>query len=288
MAEQRHQRGDVDARRREPVAERRVGHHAGRPRHGLDAVERDQGELRIGVAEPLVAEQRIGDAPAVVDLADQVLGRHHHVVEEHLAELVVARDGADRPDADARALEVEQQEADAGMARLRLRVGAHQREHPLRMMPPGGPDLLPVHHEVVALQRRAGRETREIGAGARLRIALRPDHRAVEDRRQVPGLLRRGAELDQDRADVMQPLRRQVRRADPRQLLGHDDLLVERRAHAAVLLRPVRRDPALARQRVVPRHQLVGRRAVGAPAQRHRQVGLEPGPHLGAKRGLLR
>src|SRR6516162_9368341 len=88
------------------------------------------------------------------------------------------------------------------------RVGAHQREHPIRIVCPGSPDLLPVHHEMIALERRAGRKAREIGAGAGLRIALRPDHRPRNDRRQVLRLLRFGAELDQGRADVIEPLRR--------------------------------------------------------------------------------
>jgi len=100
--------------------------------------------------------------------------------------------------------------------------------------------------------------------------------------------LRLGAELDQNRADMIEPLRRHLRRADARQLLGHDDLLVQRRAHAAALFGPMRRDPALARQRAIPRHQLGGRRTVGTAAQRRRQVGLEPNPYFGAERGLVR
>ena len=72
------------------------------------------------VFEPLVAEQRIGDPPAIMELADQILGRHRDVVEEHLAEFVVAGDGLDRPDPDAGAAQVDQEKADAGLPRLRL------------------------------------------------------------------------------------------------------------------------------------------------------------------------
>ena len=40
---------------------------------------------------PLVAEGDLGQAPAPVHLADEVLGREAHVVEEHLVERVRAR-----------------------------------------------------------------------------------------------------------------------------------------------------------------------------------------------------
>ena len=63
-------------------------------------------------------EQRIGDAPAFVELADEVLRRHDNVVEEYFTELVIARNRPDRPDRDAGAVKIEQQKADAGMTRL--------------------------------------------------------------------------------------------------------------------------------------------------------------------------
>jgi hypothetical protein len=62
-----------------------------------------------------------------VQLTDQVLGRHDHIVEEHLAELVIAGNRLDRSDPDPRAMQIDQQEADAGLARLGLRIGAYSR-----------------------------------------------------------------------------------------------------------------------------------------------------------------
>ncbi len=44
-------------------------------------------------AGALVAEQELGVVPALVLLADEVLDRHPHVVEEHLVDLVAAVDG---------------------------------------------------------------------------------------------------------------------------------------------------------------------------------------------------
>src|SRR5207244_13638277 len=109
---------------------------------------------------------------------------------EHVAELVIARNGLDRPDPDARAAQIDQQEADAGLPRLRLRVGADQRKHPVRMMSPGGPDLLPPHDEMIAFERSAGGKTGEVGARARLGVALCPDHGARNDGWQMLHLLR--------------------------------------------------------------------------------------------------
>ena len=48
-------------------------------------------------ADPLVAEQELRVVPAVVELADEVLGRHPHVLEPHLVDLVAAVDQLDRP-----------------------------------------------------------------------------------------------------------------------------------------------------------------------------------------------
>ena len=150
MAEHRRQRRDIDAGRRETILERRIRDDSGSARHRLDALERHQRELRVRGRQALVSQQRIGDAPAIMQFSDQVFGRHDDIVEEYLAELVIARDRLDRPDPDAWAVQIDQQEADAGVPRLGLRIGAHQRVHPVRMMRPGGPDLVPPHHEMIA------------------------------------------------------------------------------------------------------------------------------------------
>ena len=99
MAEHRRQRRDIDAGRRETILERRIRAMIPDARAIVlmrsSAVKR---ELRVRGAKPLVPKQRIGDAPAIVQFADQVLGRNDDIVEEHLAEFVVVRDRLDRPD----------------------------------------------------------------------------------------------------------------------------------------------------------------------------------------------
>ena len=71
--------------------ERRVVEQAELARELLDLVQRVLRVLGAAGEEPLEAEQRLGDRPALVELADQVVARHAHVVEEHLAELLLAR-----------------------------------------------------------------------------------------------------------------------------------------------------------------------------------------------------
>src|SRR5262245_8198906 len=100
-----------------------------------------------------MSQQRICDAPAVVQLADQVFDGDDDIVEKYLAELLIAHDRLDRSDPDAWAVQINQQETDAGVPRLGLRIGAHEREHPIRMMCPGRPNLMPAHHEMIAFKR---------------------------------------------------------------------------------------------------------------------------------------
>ena len=215
-------------------------------RHGLDALDRDERELRVRGREPLVSQERVGNAPAVVELANQVLGGHDHIVEEYLAELFIADYGLDWSDPDAWAVQIDQQKADAGLPRLSIGIGAQERVHPIRMMRPCRPDLMSAHREMIACKGRARGKAGKIGAGAGLGITLRPDHSPRDDGRQMLRLLRRRSELHQNGADVIEALRRHLRRADAPQLLRHDDLLVEGGAHSAKLLRPMRRDPAFA------------------------------------------
>ncbi len=256
---------------------------AGRPRHRFGPLQRGNRKLRVRSPKPFVAQECIGNPPAVIQLSDQVLGRNDDAVEENLGKFVVTGDCGDRSYSDAGTAKIKQQKADAGVARLRLRICSHECEHPLGMMAPRRPDFLPLHDEMIAVERRARRKTGEVRAGTWLGITLSPDHRTVENRRQMTRLLRRTAEFHEDRTDVVEALDRQMRRADAGHLFGHDDLFVQRRTHAAVLFWPVRRDPALARQGTVPGQHLRGLRTCRAPTQRRRQISLQPRAYFGAK-----
>jgi hypothetical protein len=67
----------------------------------LDPLQLALGAVDVGDVGALVAEQVLGVGPALVLLADQVVGRHLHVVEEDLVHLVLAVEHDDRPHGDA-------------------------------------------------------------------------------------------------------------------------------------------------------------------------------------------
>jgi hypothetical protein len=150
-------------------------------------------------AAALVLQQPLGDGPAAVQRADQVLLRHLHVGEEGLAERRGAGDQPDRPHLDARIVHVDQQEADALV--LLAGVGAHQAEAHVGPLAAGGPDLLAVDQEVVALVLGLGLQRGEVGAGARLGEALAPAHFLPGDGADVLLLLLLVAVLEQGRAE---------------------------------------------------------------------------------------
>ena len=81
-------------------------------------------------ASALKLEQVLGVAPALILLANAIGLRNSHVVEKHLVDLVISRHGDDRLYTHARAVHVDQQEADALLWPLGI-GGAHQaaRQH---------------------------------------------------------------------------------------------------------------------------------------------------------------
>ena len=196
-------------------------------------------------------QQELGRRPALVLLEDAVLDRHLDVVEEDVVDLVLAAQGDDRAHGDARRLHVDQQKADAGL-RLGLGVGAHQEEAPVGELRERGPGLLAVDDIVVALAHGAGAQVGEVGAGARLGVALAPPDVAIIGRRQELGLLLGRAERIDHRRDHVDA-ERQNRDGVGAGLLFRPDVLLRRGpARPAQLLGPARRDPALLGQDLVP------------------------------------
>src|SRR6266404_4387046 len=234
--------------------------------------------------------------PALVLSTDQVGLRDLHVHEEHLVEVAVAvqqHEGAHR---DAGGRHVHQQVADAAMLG-RARVGAHEQVDPVRELRARRPHLLAVHHEVVPPLLRPRAEAREVGARARLGVALAPDVVAAQDARQVALLLRLGAPFDDGgprHADA--GVAGQHRGARPEALLVVDDLLHQGGPASAVRFRPRDADPARGEHPALPcapalerlavrRHPLVGR---VLDAQVVGEVGGEPAADLPAELLLLR
>ncbi|MCY1194126.1 hypothetical protein D9M72_54180 [compost metagenome] len=237
--------------------------------------------LRAAGENAFVAEQVLGDGPAHVEFADQVARRHAHVLEEDFAELLFVDDIGNGPDGHARRLQVDQQEADAGL-RLDGLVGAHQGEDVGGVVRQRGPDLLAVDDVAVAFETGLGSQRGQVRTGVGFRVALAPDVLAREDARQVARLLFRRAVLDQHRAEVDDPLVGQSGGAPALHLFEEDQQLGRRQRHAAVLARPGRRQPAFAGQGLVPvadfaqpqpaRHVAQVLRVMGAQEAAHHQA----------------
>ena len=138
------------------------------------------------------------------------------------------------------------------------RFGAGEHEAPIGPVGLAGPHLLPLDHPLAVDQLGAGLDVGQIGPGAGLAVALAPELGAVDDPGKEAVALRVGAERDQrgpeeGLADVADA----PRGAGPGVLLEVHDLLVERQAAAAVLLRPRHTRPAVGTEVALPRQALV-------------------------------
>src|SRR5262249_11352530 len=92
--------------------------------HGGELLQTPDSFLRqpdTGKSEPLIAEQKLGIIPALVLLADEILKRYLHVVEEDLVHFAAAVDGLDWPHGHTRSFHIDEQERDSFLF-LRLRI----------------------------------------------------------------------------------------------------------------------------------------------------------------------
>src|SRR5690606_8918486 len=146
--------------------------------------------------------------------------------------------------------------------------------------------LRPVHNPMVAVEHGRGPERGEVGAGARLGVALTPDLLARQHRRQETPLLLLRAVADQHRAAHHDAEWNDARRPGQRQLLVEDVFLRQGPAGTAIFLRPVRRDPALAIENLVPADEIITVERdpiVDLVFEARRQFVAEELPHLFAE-----
>src|SRR5439155_6822396 len=109
----------------------------------------------------------------------------------------------------------------------------------------GGPHLLPVDEEMVAVVDCTGAQARQITTGVGLGKALAPQFVSVEDARQVAALLLVAAPVNEARTQQVEGARgRQYRRPGADILFVEDHLLHKARTAAAILLGPRDPDPA--------------------------------------------
>ena len=164
-----------------------VGRLGDEPFGVADAFRRDQDALGIHPGEDV--------AKALAFLADQILGGHLHVGEEHFGGGVVHH-GADRADLETVVLRLahvddEHRQAVRALLGLLLRSRARQQDHQVGMLGAAGPDLLAVDDiAVVAVLARERLQRGGVGAAGRLGDAegLQPQF-AARDLRQILGLL---------------------------------------------------------------------------------------------------
>jgi len=242
-----------------------------------------------GDADALVAEQEFGVVPALVLLADAILERHAHVIEENFVDLVAAVDRHDRAHRNPRCLHVDENEGNAFLL-FRARIGAREQENPIRVLSERRPGLLAVDDVVIAVAFRRRLQRGKIGAGAGFGKSLAPPIVEIGDARQELFLLRVGTECVDHRPDHADAERqwRGCRRL--LQFIQEDILLHGCPAGAAIFPRPMRDGPALLVQNARPFDELVlaGMAALfQLLADRRRQIFFEEGADLVTKREFL-
>src|SRR6185437_6810059 len=204
----------------------------------------------------LMLQEALRDRPALIEPADEIAQRHADILEEGLAERRGAADQPDRPRAHAGIGHVDEDEADA-LVLFCERVGAHQAEDPIRLVGVGGPDLVAVDQEMLALRHRARLQAGEVGARLGLAIALAPADLAARDPRQMRALLLLAAGFEQHRAQHPDAEALQRRPAiEPPHLFLEDARFAGNETAAAILLGPARHGPAARRHALQPELRL--------------------------------
>ena len=173
---------------------------------------------------------------------------------------------------------------------LGRKIGPDERENPVRLVGIGGPDLLAVDQIVITLVLALGHQRREIGAGIRLGIALRPADLATGDAGQMLKLLLMRAIFQECRAEHpdAEGLQRDAR-LQALHLIAQDLGVGLVEPATAILGRPFRNRPALVGHPVQPQFLRFGELEVPATPDDivlalHRlthflgTIGFEPAP----------
>ena len=217
-----------------------------------------------------------------------------HVVEVDLVELGVPRDLPERLDGDPRQCHVQQEVRDP-LVLGGVRVGARQEHHPVGHVREGGPDLLAVHHPVLAVLDRARLQRGEVAPGIGLGVALAPDLLAGEHLGGIALLLllgpvgEDGGARHADGEDV-----EDRRGLHQRHLLVEDQFLHEGEPSPPVLLGPGEpHEAGIVELALPPAEEVVGVRPRNVGARPDclepvlREVHLQPGPNLVPEGHLL-
>ena len=130
----------------------------------------------------------VRNGPAVVEAADDVGHWHAGFVDEHFVEHGAAGHFAQGAHLDAGLVHVEREVGDALML-WRVGVRAREQHSPVGVLAAAGPNLLTGDDVFVAIELGLAAEASKVGTGAWLAEQLTPTIGAIEDARNVGGLL---------------------------------------------------------------------------------------------------
>ena len=194
----------------------------------------------------------VGDLPAVVHAAHDVVLRSLGVGEEDLTELGGAIGLGDATHLDTRLLHRHEDVRDAGVLGG-VGIGAGEQEAVVGVVTLGRPHLLAVDDPLIAVEHGRRLDRREVGAGIRLREPLAPPRLSLQDAREELLLLLFAPPLQERRSD--ERVTEEVaahRRLGAGELFGERDALHRGEALAAVLRGPGGADPAALEQLLRP------------------------------------
>ena len=182
----------------------------GRVAHASDEVV-ERGVEPLGPQHPehrpLVGQGTGADPPPVVQFAHQVPARDEHVVEEDLVEVKVVgtHQVGEWSTLQSRRIGVDDQGGDAPVLGD-VGVRPDERQQHVGVVGAGGPDLLPVDDEVVAVGNGPGGEAGQVAAGTGLAHAQCSGDLGTQDRDGVVPPLPVVAEFDDRRCDDAEAL----------------------------------------------------------------------------------
>ncbi len=206
-----------------------------------DAVHATRPRARHHLAFP--RQRGVGDLPPGTHGTDPAVVGDPGRVEEHLVEVDLTAQVAERADLHTRLVEIDE-EVRQPLALGHVDVGAGQEHGPVRDVRPRGPHLLTGDDPVVAVALGPGREGREVGTGARLAEELAPGLLVADDRREKTKPLLLGPVREQGGGSQVQPERVEPSEVERAELLLDPSGRLRGEIEPAVGARPGRRPPA--------------------------------------------
>ena len=255
---------------------RRLGHRlaAVHPLRRPAAASAEVAEPDVADGVALVEKQGLGNGPAVLFRADQVLDRKHHVVKELFAVVTdqTARGAGSFDGHPGRAPQRDRDHRQAAMLR-HVPVAATEAEPEVRLVSPAAPHLGAAEDVDVAVPREARHRGCHVRPTLWLRQQLHPERVAPEQWGEELGLGRLRAVVEDRRGEHpdRHPVRRRNLAVEPGRLVVEGPLVLQRQAGTAEGLGERYASEPVIEQEAL---QLAGLHQSRVP---RRQVGIDPG-----------